>query len=102
MQNFEIVVVDDTRLLKAIGNIKSQISEDFLRENYQQLSFSKKELLRKKVGILGSGFPPSWRDPTRLDAVAKESPPRPLSQTIQGSPLLLVVVDDPAQEGPRI
>ena len=61
MQNFEIVVVDDTKILKAIGNIKSQISEDFLRENYQQLSFSKKELLSKKVGILGSGFPPSWR-----------------------------------------
>jgi len=26
---------------------------DFLKENYQQLSFSKEELLRKKVGILG-------------------------------------------------
>ncbi len=100
MQNFEIVVVDDTKILKAIGNIKSQISEDFLRENYQQLSFSKKELLSKKVGILGSGFPPSWRDPTKLDAVAKESPPRPLSQTIQGSPLLLVVVYDPRKRAP--
>jgi nitroreductase len=104
MQNFEIVAVDDPKLLKTIGNIISLISEDFLRENYQQLSFSKKELLKKKVGILGSGFPPSWRDPNRLHAVAQESPPGPLSQTIQGSPLLLIVVFDsrrraPASEG---
>jgi len=40
MQNFEIVVVDDQELLDKVGNIQSQISEEFLRENYQQLSFS--------------------------------------------------------------
>ena len=100
MQNFEIVVVDDPKLLKNIGNIKSRILEDFLRENYQQLSFSKEELLKKKVGILGYGFPPSWRDPTKLHTVAQESPPRPLSQTVQGSPLLLVVIYDPRKRAP--
>ena len=63
MQNFEIVVVDDRKLLDAIGEIKYPVSETFIRENYQQLSFSEEELLRKKVGILGTMFPPSWRTP---------------------------------------
>jgi len=104
MQNFEIVVVDDQELLDKIGNIQSQISEAFLRENYQQLSFSEEELLQKKVGILGTMFPPSWRDPARLAEVARESEPSPLHQTMQGSPVLLIVLSDarkraPASEG---
>ena len=61
MQNFEIIVVDDKKQLEELGNIESKISEEFLRENYQQLSFSEEELLQKKVGILGTMFPPSWR-----------------------------------------
>ena len=63
MQNFEIIVVDDEKLLESIGNIKRPISETFIRENYQQLSFSEEELLRKKTGLLGTMFPPSWRNP---------------------------------------
>ena len=73
MQNFEIIVVDDKKQLAELGNIKSQISEDFLRENYQQLSFSEEELLQKKVGILGAMFPPSWRTPGDWGKVARES-----------------------------
>jgi nitroreductase len=104
MQNFEIVVVDDQELLERIGNIQSQISEAFLRENYQQLSFSEEELLQKKVGILSTMFPPSWRDSARLEEVARESEPMPLHQTMQGSPVLLIVIYDgrkraPASEG---
>jgi nitroreductase len=104
MQNFEVIVVDDRAILKKIGSIKSRTSIEFLRENYQQLSFSKKELLEKKVGILGSGFPPSWRDPAKLDKVARESVPSPLSQRISGSPVILIVIYDsrkraPASEG---
>jgi UDP-N-acetyl-D-mannosaminuronate dehydrogenase len=58
MQNYEIFVIDDEKLLRTIGNIKSQASAEFIRENYQQLSSSRKELRRKKVGILGTAFPP--------------------------------------------
>src|SRR5665648_1105461 len=47
MQNFEIIVIDDKKLLKKIGNIKSQTSEVFLKENYQQLSFSVEEFTKK-------------------------------------------------------
>lgn len=104
MQNFEIVVVDDKAILEKIGSIKSRTSIEFLRENYQQLSFSKEELLKKKVGILGSGFPPSWRDPAKLDEIAREGAPSPLNQRISGSPVVLIVIYDsrkraPASEG---
>jgi nitroreductase len=34
MQNFEIIVVDDKNVLKKMGNIKSSITVEFLRENY--------------------------------------------------------------------
>jgi nitroreductase len=100
MQNFSIVVVDDREVLEIIGNVKSRISEEFLRENYEQLSFSKEELLEKKTGILGAMFPPSWVDPSKMDEVANESAPMPLTQSIRGSPCLLIVVYDPKKRAP--
>ena len=42
MQNFDIIVVDDKAVLEKIGNIKSRISEEFLRENYEQLILLKR------------------------------------------------------------
>jgi len=104
MQNFDIIVVDDKGVLEEIGKIKSRVPEAFIRENYQQLSFSEKELLQKKVGILGTGFPPDWRDAAKLDKAVRENKPSPLSQRIRGSPVLLIVVYDarkraPASEG---
>jgi nitroreductase len=104
MQNFEVIVVDDKEVLKEIGNVKSRVSEAFIRENYQQLSRSEEELLQKKVGILGTGFPPDWRDASKLDEAVRESRPSPLSRRIRGSPVLLIVVYDarkraPASEG---
>jgi nitroreductase len=104
MQNFDVIVVDDKKVLEKIGNIKSQVSEAFIRENYQQLSFSEEELLQKKVGILGTMFPPDWRDPAKLDKAIRESRPTLLKQRIKGSPVLLIVIYDarkraPASEG---
>jgi nitroreductase len=104
IQNFEIIVVDDKKQLEELGKIESRISEDFLRENYQQLSFSDEEWLRKKVGILGTMFPPSWRTPGDWSKVARESGPSALDQTIKGSPMVLIVTYDsrkraPASEG---
>jgi hypothetical protein len=57
MQNFEIIVVDNKKLLESIGNIKRSISETFIRENYQQLSFSEEELFRKKNWTFGCNVP---------------------------------------------
>ena len=73
MQNFEVIVVDDKAVLEKIGNIKSRISEEFLRENYEQLSFSKEELLKKKTGILGAMFPPAWVDPAKISEAARQA-----------------------------
>jgi nitroreductase len=100
MQNFEVVVVDDKAVLEQIGNIKSGISEEFLRENYEQLSFSKEELLKKKTGILGAMFPPAWVDPSKIAEVARETAPMPLTQSIRGSPTLLLVVYDSRKRAP--
>ena len=100
MQNFEVVVVDDKEVLEIIGNVKSRISEEFLRENYEQLSFSKEELLEKKTGILGAMFPPAWVDPSKMAEVARKSEPMPLTQSIRGSPCLLIVLYDPKKRAP--
>lgn len=100
MQNFDVVVVDDKSVLDKIGSIKSKISEEFLRENYEQLSFSKEELLKKKTGILGSMFPPEWVDPQKIADAVKKASPMPLTQSIRGSPTLLIVIYDSRKRAP--
>ena len=72
MQNFDVIVVDDAEVLGIIGAVKSRVSEVFLRENYEQLSFSKEELLKKKTGILGAMFPSAWVDPSKMAQAARE------------------------------
>ena len=104
MQNFEIIVVDDKNVLKKLADIKSITSENFIRENFLQLSSSVEELKKKKVGILGAQFPPSWRDASKIDAAIKDLRPSPLSYTIKDSPSVLIVLYDtrkraPASEG---
>ena len=104
MQNFQIIVLDDKKLLEKIGNIKSQISEVFLKENYQQLSFSIDEFLNKRVGLLASNFPKLWQTPEGIEKVLKTSSPSTLSNTINDSQTVLIVVYDtrkraPASEG---
>lgn len=101
MQNFEIIVVDDEKLLEAIGDIKYTISDTFIKENYQQLSFSEEELLRKKVGLLGTMFPPELRNPeAELDKVTDEKVVSFLGRLIQTSPVVLIVVYDPSKRAP--
>ncbi len=95
MQNFEIIVVDDKKVLGAIGRIQSTVSETFIRENYQQLSFSEEELLRKKVGILGTMFPPAWRTPGYKPDKDTDS-----KRPIPTSPVMLIVVYDPNRRAP--
>ena len=99
MQNFEIVVVDEPRLLEAIGRIRNPVSPEFIRENYRQLSFSAEELQTRGAGILATRFPPAWRKPEltpdELKATAGSYPP---------SPAMLVMTYDlsrraPASEG---
>lgn len=100
MQNFEVIVVDDKAILEKIGNIKSRISEEFLRENYEQLSFTKEEFLKKKTGILGTMFPSRWVDPSKIPEVARETAPMPLIQSVRGSPTLLIIIYDSRKRAP--
>jgi len=101
MQNFEIIVVDDKKLLEALGNIKYTISETFIKENYQQLSFSEEELLRKKVGLLGTMFPSALRTPdVKPDNTTNEKMISFLERPIRTSPVMLIVVYDPNRRAP--
>jgi nitroreductase len=95
MQNFEIIVVNDKKVLDEIGAIKSTVSEIFIRENYNQLSFSEEELRRKKVGILGTMFPTSWVTPG-VKPVIEENRGRSFAVC----PTLLVVLYDPSRRAP--
>lgn len=101
MQNFEIVVVDDKKLLTAMSGIKQPPNLTFIRENYQQLSFSEEELRRKKVGILGTMFPKSWQTPDpKLEDVENEERSSFMSRLIISSSALLFVLYDPARRAP--
>ena len=100
MQNYEILVIDDKELLEKIGNIKTRILEEFLRDNFKELSFSEEELKQKEIGILAAGFPPDWVDPAKISQVAQQSPPIPLSNSIRGSPTLLMIFYDPSKKAP--
>jgi nitroreductase len=102
MQNFEIIVVDDRHELDAIGRIDFSLSEDFVRENYSQLSFSEEELARKKVGILGTMFPPFMRKPDFHISELTEEEKQDMASRIplKASAALLVVLYDPRQRAP--
>lgn len=103
MQNFEILVVDDEAILAAIGAIQAPPSQTFLRENYDQLSFSEDELRHRKTGLLASMFPAPWRVPKARpeDVLDAERSP---GGSMQTCPMLLIVLYDarrraPASEG---
>ena len=100
MQNFEIVVVDDKKKLESITNIKRPVSETFIRENFQHLSFSEEELSKKKVGILDTMFPPSWRTPDFKLSDLDEKEIASMQRPFPSAPLMLVVTYDPSKRAP--
>jgi len=99
MQNFEVVVVDNKKLLKNISEIESHISLTFLKENYKQLSFSVAELKKRGTGILGSAFPPDWITPgKKMIEAAKEV--SSYGEFISDLPALLVITYEPGRRAP--
>jgi len=100
MQNFEIVVVDDPRLLAEIAAIERPISETFIRENYVQLSFSEEELRAKKTGIMATMFPPAWLKPDFRASEVSEEELATMRRPMPSSPVLLVALYDPARRAP--
>jgi nitroreductase len=63
MQNFAIVVVDDKERLEAIRKIPAEMSETYLRETYEHISFSEEGLKHRKTGTLANIYPRAWTDP---------------------------------------
>ena len=101
MQNFEVIVVDDKKLLREISGIEGTISEEFIRENYQQLSFSEEELRRRKTGALATMFPAFMRTPgAKPDKTSLEQMASFQTRLVQTSPVLLVVTYDPSRRAP--
>ncbi len=100
MQNWEIVVVDDPALIEALVDVDRPVSETFIRENYEQLSFSMEELLRRKTGLLASMFPAEWQTPDyKADALAG-SGISSRQRALLPAPVMLVVVYDPRHRAP--
>ena len=98
MQNFEIMVLDDKQILNDIRKIEFPTSETFIRENYQQLSFSEEELKKKRTGVLSTMFPKSWLSPVFVsDRVDDDETEHPLmerhSQLLTCAGLILVLYD---------
>jgi nitroreductase len=100
MQNFEIVVVDDPTTLAAIGRVRGGTSDEFIRENYAQLSFSEEELIRKGTGLLATMFPLSWRTPGGEPEQATDVEHGFLDATMRSCPVVLIVVYDTRKRAP--
>jgi nitroreductase len=101
MQNFQIVIVDDPEQLEVIGKAPARMSEQFLRENYKQLSFSEAELSIKKTGMLASDFPNQWTDPEAWNPEADiRSQLTFLGTSVLETPLLLVVLYEGNERAP--
>jgi nitroreductase len=99
MQNFEIIVVNSKKQLEAIAGIKRGISEAFVRENYNYLSFSEEELKKKKMGIMGTMFPKSWQNPNfKLSDLGKE--PDSAQRPVPSAPVLMFVIYDSGKRAP--
>jgi nitroreductase len=101
MQNFEILLVDAKDRLDAIAKIPAEMSEAFLRENYQQLSFSKEELHIKKTGLLAEMFPPAWTNPEAWSSDSDYTSQLTfLGRSVGETQLLLIVLYDCSRRAP--
>ena len=100
MQNFEIVIVDDPAVLGDLAKVERPTSEVFVKENYEQLSFSKAELLQRKTGLLASMFPAAWQTPDFKADALEESGISSRQRALLPGPVTLVVVYDPSRRAP--
>ena len=101
MQNFEILLVDAKERLDEIAKIPAEMSETFLRENYEQLSFSKEELQIKKTGMLAEMFPPAWVNPEAWSPGSDYTSQLSfLGRSVGETQLLLVVLYDSRKRAP--
>lgn len=93
MQNFEIVVVDDPKILEAIGNVKITRPKSAIEENNNYVSASEEELQRRKSGILNSM-------PGAITEHGKDPLYEYLRKSITATSVLLIVMYDPRKRAP--
>lgn len=96
MQNFEIIVVDDKKILDGIGNIKFTIPRAGIEENNNFMSSSEEELQRKKTGILNR-MPTSM---TEQNINPEDFRRDYMRKLITATSTLLVVSYDPNKRAP--
>lgn len=93
MQNFQLLVVDDGQLLERIGRIKVQFSPEFIKWNAGIVSHSEEELKQKKVGMLASGFPPSWYTKEAIEGKADPATLKgSVARIMADAPVLMLVL----------
>jgi len=101
MQNFAIVVVDDKERLEAIAKIPAEMSETYLRETYEHVSFSEAELSHKKTGTLANIYPRAWTDPEAWNPASDaRSQLTQLGKAVLQPQVLLVVLYDSGLHAP--
>ena len=96
MQNYEIIVVDDEKLLEAIGDIQFTIPQANIEENNLYMSSSEEELQRKKTGIVNR-MPASV---TEQGANQRQYLATSLKRSLMATSALLVVMYDPRKRAP--
>jgi nitroreductase len=101
MQNFAIIVVDDEERLRSIANIPAEMSETYLRETYEHVSFSEAELLHRKIGTLANIYPRAWTDPEAWNPESDARSQRTqLGNAVLEPQVLLVVLHDSSLHSP--
>jgi nitroreductase len=101
MQNFEVIIIDDKKLIRTIAAMKAPVSLKFIRENYKQLSFSDEELQKKKTGISGAIFPAAWRKHQIMkDEIEDNSRDLFMQAELLSTPVLGIVLYDPFRRAP--
>jgi nitroreductase len=101
MQNFEVIIVDDKKLIETIAGVEAPTSLTFVKENYKQFSFSEEELRKKKTGVLASTFPPAWRKPDIKEEDLTEGAHNTFMQEeLNTTPVLGIVLYDPSRRAP--
>ncbi|MGP8214505.1 MAG: nitroreductase family protein [Bacteroidia bacterium] len=101
MQNFEVVIVDDKKIIEDISKIKAPVSLTFVKENYKQFSFTEEELGQKKTGVLATTFPPAWRKPhvTKAD-LSEDGRNTFMEEELSSTPVLGIVLYDESRRAP--
>ncbi|OCA98362.1 nitroreductase family protein [Clostridium beijerinckii] len=95
MQNFEIIAVDDPKIIEAIANIELTMQKGANEESNNYVSASEEELKRRKTGILNSI--PSGAITEHVKNPLFEY----LRKSITASSVLLIVMYDPRKRAPR-